>query len=133
MSARLILWVTAAVLVLPVVSGRAVPLPIRTKADQKHSRNTVASRIVGQWNVKFSNGVSEVCKIRKDGVASVVEPQRTSGGKGRVQGGMVTIVYDDDRIERWKTMGKQFVVEHWFPGSQFPNGTPVRGIAKRAP
>jgi hypothetical protein len=93
----------------------------------------VASQIVGQWRVQFSNGVTEVCKIRKDGIASVAEPLRTSGGKGTVKGGMVTIVFEDDRIERWKMMGKQFVVEHWFPGSQFPNGTPVRGIAKPAP
>jgi hypothetical protein len=46
---------------------------------------------------------------------------------------MITIIYDDDQIERWKIMGKQFVVEHWFPAARFPHGTPVRGIAKRAP
>jgi hypothetical protein len=133
MSRRLILWVAAAVLGFPLVSGRAVPLPIRKMRTQVHPRNAVASQIVGKWTVKFANGVTEVCKIRKDGIASVIEPLRKSGGKGAVKRGMVTIIYDDDRIERWKMRGKQFVVEHWFPGSQFPNGRPVLGIAKRAP
>jgi hypothetical protein len=129
---RLILCVGAAVLVFPLVSVRGVPLPIGKGGKQVHPRNTIASQIVGKWNVKFANGVTEVCKIRKDGIASVVEPLRTSGGKGVVKDGMIVIVFDDDRIERWKMVGKQFVVEHWFPGAQFPTGTPVRGIAKRA-
>jgi hypothetical protein len=84
MSGGLILGVAAAVLVFPLVSGRGVPLPIRKKGKQVHPRSTIASQIVGQWSVKFSNGVAEVCKIRKDGIASVVEPLRTSGGKGTV-------------------------------------------------
>jgi hypothetical protein len=110
-----------------------VPWPINKGRKQAHTRNTITSQIVGQWSVKFSNGATEVCKIRKDGVASAVEPQRTSGGEGAVKGGMITIVHDDDRIERWKLVGKQFEVEHWFPGARFPAGTPGRGIAKRAP
>ena len=133
MSRRLIVWLAAAFLVFPLVSGRGVPLPIRNQRDRGHSRNTAASRIVGQWRVKFANGVTQVCNIRRDGTASVAEPLRQSGGKWTANGGLVTIVYDDDRVERWKREGKQFVVGHWFPGSQFPNGPPVRGVARRAP
>jgi hypothetical protein len=86
---------------------------------------------VGEWRVEFANGVTEACEIRKDGTASVVEPRRTSGGKATVNGGSAVIRFDDDRIERWTPVGKRFVVEHWFPGSQFPPGAPVLGIAER--
>jgi hypothetical protein len=127
----LILWVTAAVLSFPLASARAVPLPIAKK--QNHPRSTLASQIAGQWNVKFANGVKEVCKIQINGVAFVDEPLRKSSGKGMVRDGTIVIAFDDNRVERWKVEGKRFVVEHWFPGTQFPNGTPVRGIAKRAP
>jgi hypothetical protein len=133
MARRLILGVAAAVLFFPLVSGRGVPLPIRKQGKQVPAPRRQASPFVGQWSVGFSNGVTEACKIRNDGTVSVVEPLRTSPGKGTVNGGVIVIVYDDDRIERWTPVGKRFVVEHWFPGAQFPTGTAVLGIAERAP
>lgn len=87
---------------------------------------------VGRWSVEFANGVTEVCEIRKDGTASVVEPVQISGGKAVVSGSSVVIVFDNGRIQRWTPVGKRLVVEHWFPGSQFPTATPgVLGIAER--
>ena len=84
---------------------------------------------IGRWNVEFANGVMEKCVICKAGIATVVEPRRTSGGKAVVRANSAVITFDDDRVERWTHVGKRFVVEHWFPGSRFPNGTPVLGIA----
>jgi hypothetical protein len=78
---------------------------------------------VGKWRVVFENGVVETCEVRKDGSATVVEPLRSS----RV------IVCDDDRTERWRPDGKRMAVEHFFPGSQYPAGKAVRGIARRVP
>jgi hypothetical protein len=83
----------------------------------------------GKWNVEFTNGVREMCQIRKDRTASVAEPLRTSNGKVEVEGGSVVILYQDDRVERWTPVGKRMVVEHWYPGPRFPSGTPVLGIA----
>jgi hypothetical protein len=83
----------------------------------------------GTWNIEFTNGVKEVCEIRKDRTASVAESLRTSNGKVEVKDGSVVIVYQDDRVERWTPVGKRMVVEHWYPGVQFPTGTPVLGIA----
>ncbi len=51
-------------------------------------------------------------------------------GKAEVKDGSVVIVYQDDRVERWTPVGKRMVVEHWYPGAQFPSGTPVLGIAE---
>lgn len=84
---------------------------------------------VGRWNVEFANGVKEGCEVRKDGTASVEEPLRTAAGKVEIKNGSVVIVYQDDRVERWTPVGKRMVVEHWFPGAQFPCGRPVLGIA----
>ncbi len=83
------------------------------------------------WRVAFANGVTQVCQVREDGTASVVEPRRTSVGKATVAGNSIVIVYEDDRTERWTPVGNRRVVEHWFPGSQFPTATPVLGIAER--
>ncbi len=94
-------------------------------------RELLADRLpVGRWNVEFANGVKEVCEVGKDRTASVAEPLRTSSGKAEVKDGSVVIVYQDDRVERWTPVGKRMVVEHWYPGAQFPSGTPVLGIAE---
>jgi hypothetical protein len=87
---------------------------------------------VGRWNVEFANGVKEVCEVRKDRTPSVAEPLRTSAGKAEVKDGSVVIVYQDDRVERWTPVGKRMVVQHWHPGSRFPSGTPVLGVAEVA-
>jgi hypothetical protein len=94
---------------------------------------TPASLPVGRWSIEFANGVTEVCEIGKDGTASVVEPVRISGGKAVVNGSSVLMVFDNGRVQRWTPVGKRFVVEHRFPGSQFPTATPgVLGLAERA-
>lgn len=87
---------------------------------------------VGRWSVGFANGVTQTCVIRKDGTTSVVEPRRASSGKAAVKDGSVVIVYDDDRVERWTSVGQRLVVEHWYPAAQFPSGAAVLGIADRS-
>jgi hypothetical protein len=64
--------------------------------------------------------------------ATAWEPLRTAAGKAEAKDGSVVIVYQDDRVERWTPVGKRMVVEHWYPGSRFPSGTPVLGIAEVA-
>lgn len=88
---------------------------------------------LGKWRVEFANEVTEVCEIQKEGAATVVEPVRISG-KAAVSGGSVLIVFENGRVQRWTPVGKRFVVEHWFPGSQFPTASAgVLGIAERVP
>jgi hypothetical protein len=89
--------------------------------------------VKGKWTVEFTNGVTEVCRIGKDGEASVEEPLRRSDGTAVVQGGSVVITFQDDRVERWTAVGKRVVVEHWFPGARFPTAPPALGIATRTP
>lgn len=91
---------------------------------------------VGKWNVEFTNGVIELCDIFKfdgQGHSTVDEPRRRSRGRIVVKSGSFVMTFNDDRVERWTPVGKRFVVEHWFPGSRFPNATPVLGIAERTP
>ena len=85
---------------------------------------------VGKWSVEFANGVVEKVEVKKDGTASVTEPARTSDGKVTAIGTTFVIVCEDDRVERWTPVGKRMVVEHWAAADQYPNGTPVRGIAE---
>ena len=89
-----------------------------------------AGPLAGRWVVEFANGVAEVCEIGQDGTASVAEPRRSSGGKVTARDGAVVVAYDDDRVERWTPVGRKAVVEHWYPGSAFPSGAPVLGIAR---
>jgi hypothetical protein len=118
----LVLLVLAVCLVFPLASGGKPPPPPPPSAE--------TGLPVGRWSVEFANGVHQVCEVRKDGTASVVEPQRTAAGKAAVKGSSVVIVYDDDRVERWTPVGKRLVVEHWFPARQLPTVTPVLGIAE---
>ena len=88
---------------------------------------------VGSWKVEYANEVTEVFNFQKDGTTAVVEPVRI-GGKAVVNGGSIVMIFDNGRVQRWTPIGKRFVVEHWFPGSQFPTATPgVLGIAERVP
>lgn len=84
---------------------------------------------VGKWSIEFANGVVEKVEVKKDGTASVTEPARTSDGKVTALPGSYLFVCEDGRIERWTPVGRRMVVEHWAAADQFPNGTPVRGIA----
>jgi formylglycine-generating enzyme required for sulfatase activity len=90
---------------------------------------------VGKWKVEFTNGVTEVCDIFDfgGGHVTVDEPRRRSCGTVVVKHGSSVMTFHDDRVERWTSVGKRFVVEHWFPGSGFPAATPVLGIAEHTP
>jgi hypothetical protein len=99
----------------------------------KETRSNDAALPVGRWRVEFTNGVTEVCVIGRGGVAIVDEPLRRARGRAEISGNSVVLTFQDDRIERWTPVGQRFVVEHWFPGSQFPTASPVLGIGERAP
>ncbi len=91
-----------------------------------------ASLPVGKWSVTFANGVRQTCEIGQDGVASVVEPLRTSKGKAVVSGDSIVVTFEDERVERWTLVADRLVVEHWHPAVRVPVSTPVLGIAERA-
>jgi len=119
--------------VLLVGSVCLVAQGFRGNVPAKESRTNEAALPVGRWRIEFTNGVSEVCVIGRGGVAIVDEPLRRARGKVEVSGNSIVLSFHDDRIERWTPVGQRFVVEHWFPGSQFPTASPVLGIADRAP
>lgn len=83
----------------------------------------------GVWKVQFANSVVEICEIRPDGTASVVEPRRSSTGRIAIHGQAFVIMFEDDRIERWTPVGKRLVVEHWPTSAQWPTSPAVLGIA----
>lgn len=86
---------------------------------------------VGTWRVEYANGITEVCEVGRDGAAVVVEPKRIGGGKAVVGGGAVVMVFENGRVQRWTPVGARYVVEHWFPRSQFPTtAAGVVGIAE---
>jgi hypothetical protein len=96
------------------------------------SNNRPDSRFpIGLWSIEFSNSVVESCDVTRDGAAVVSEPARKASGHATLTVGAVLIAFEDDRIERWTPVGERYVVEHWFPGSQFPPAAPVLGIAER--
>ena len=86
---------------------------------------------VGRWSVAFANAVAETCAIGTDGTALVSEPRRASRGQVTAMGSAVVIVFEDDRVERWTPVGRRMIVEHWYPGANFPSGAAVLGIADK--
>ena len=86
----------------------------------------------GSWKIVFANGVVETCWFGKNGKSGVEEPLRKAGGQAEEGStGVIVIAFDDDRTERWTPDGKRYVVEHWFPSSQYPNSIANLGIAER--
>jgi hypothetical protein len=83
---------------------------------------------VGKWTVTFANGVVETCDVRANWTVSASEPKRSADGKAEVKGNALVITFADDRVERWTTVDKRVVVEHFFPGAEFPAGARVLGI-----
>jgi hypothetical protein len=117
------------------MAGIALALAVNVWADQPMlppNAATTANLPAGLWSIEFANGVSEACVVRADGTASVLEEKRKGDVKAEVKSGAIVIAFDDDRIERWTPVGRKMVVEHWFPASAFPAGTPVLGIGKRS-
>jgi hypothetical protein len=110
-----------------ITSGKPVP-----KGPEPAAKTLPPVELaVGKWTVEFANGVIEACEIHKDGTASVEEPKRSSSGKATVKDNAIMIAFEDDRLERWRPVGKRMVVEHWYPGNQEPAVTPVLGVAVR--
>lgn len=122
---------TVAVTVFGLAVGQQVPVP--KSLERPKPPDTSESWVVGQWAIQFENGVNESCSVSKDGSAKTQETRRTSPGKIEVRDGAILIVSDDDRLERWTSVGKKAVVEHWFPASAYPKQKPVVGIAERVP
>jgi hypothetical protein len=117
---RLTTLLLATTLALPLPALAAGP-PLPPRAEQ--------ALPVGKWSVEFSNGVIEKVEVKKDGTASVTEPNRTSVGKVTPVQGSFLFVCEDGRVERWTPVGRRMVVEHWASVDQMPSGAPVKGIA----
>jgi hypothetical protein len=118
---------------LVVVQGSRGDSPQARATDAGPNNPPQATLPVGNWNVEFANGVVETCRIGNGGESTVEEPRRGAHGMAVAEAGSVVITFNDDRVERWTSVGKRFVVEHWFPASRLPTVTPVLGIAQRDP
>jgi len=123
---------TRLIAVLLVGSVSLVAQSSRGNLPATETRANEAALHVGKWHIEFTNGVTEVCVIGRGGVAIVDEPLRRARGRVEISGNSIVLTFHDDRVERWTPVGHRFVVEHWFPGSQFPNAAPVLGIGERA-
>jgi RNA polymerase sigma factor (sigma-70 family) len=86
---------------------------------------------VGEWDVEFTNGVTEKVFFSSDKTVKAVEKNRTAVGRATAKDEAIVVTYADDRVERWTRSGKRMAVEHWFPANRYPNGRPVLGIAER--
>ena len=128
---RTLMFLFAASLLFAQASrGGAFPPP--APAPLELAPRAEAELPVGTWTAEYANGVTEVCEVGKDGTAAAIEPVRISG-KAAVSGGTVVMVFENGRVQRWTPVGKRFVVEHWFPGSQFPTtAAGTHGTAERA-
>jgi hypothetical protein len=107
-----------------IASLMALGVPTATWADE------IGMPMAGSWRIKFSNGVEEQCVLKADRTARVWEPRRQSAGKIEVREGRVLIVSDDGRLERWTPIGRRAVVEHWASSTDYPQTSPVLGIAE---
>jgi hypothetical protein len=89
-------------------------------------------RLVGRWRIEFDNGVTAVCEVGEDRTASFVERALPKYfGKAMFKDGANVIEYDGGRTERWTPVGERMIVEHWWPGADYPAARPVLGIADR--
>lgn len=117
------------------VALAVLPLPLHAVGDPPALAKDPGAppQFVGKWTVTFANGVVETCDVRADGTASEAEPKRSADGKAELKENALVISFADDRVERWTAIDKRMVVEHFFPGSEYPSGSRVLGIAAILP
>ena len=115
------LALVAAVLSLPLHAVGDPPAPPKDPGTPP--------QFVGRWTVSFANGVVEACDVRADWTACESEPKRSADGKAELKDNALVIRFADDRVERWTAIDKRMVVEHFFPGGEYPAGSRVLGIA----
>ena len=111
----------------------ALVLPLYAAGDPPAKNTSSPPQFVGRWTATFANGVVETCDVKADWTASESEPKRSADGKAEVKDNALVITFADDRVERWTAVDKQMVVEHFFPGAEYPAGSRVLGIADRVP
>jgi RNA polymerase sigma factor (sigma-70 family) len=111
---------------VPVEQPKAkAPLPVQAPAPGVPPE---------RWGVEFANAVTQVCELREDGTASVVELALPKySGKVIDKDGQVLVEYTGDRTQRFTPVGERMVVEHWWPGAKKGTDRPVLGIAERVP
>ncbi len=107
--------------------------PLRAAGDPPAKNPGTPPQFVGKWTVTFANGVVETCEVRADWTACESEPKRSADGKAEYKDNALVIIFGDDRVERWTTIDRRVVVEHFYPVSEFPAGHRVLGIADRTP
>ena len=123
--------IVCAALIIGILAPMALAIE-KHEAQRLHSTAFQSeSPLLGRWKVRFTNGVKERCNVNADATTSVTEPLRTAAGNAEVRGRSVVIFYEDNRVERWTSVGDRYVVEHWFPAATFETERPVLGIADR--
>ena len=112
-----------------------VPAPVDQPAVKPQLAQAPAPRVRPErWSVEFANAVTQVCEMREDGTASVVELALPKySGKVIDKDGPVLVEYTGDRTQRFTPVGAQMVVEHWWPGAEKGTDRPILGIAERVP
>jgi hypothetical protein len=114
-------FLAVVLLAVPLYAAGDPPAPLKNPGTPP--------QFVGKWTVTFANGVVETCGVRADFTASESEPRRSAEGNAELKDGTFVILFADDRVERWTVVDKRMVVEHFFPGTEYPAGARVLGIA----
>jgi hypothetical protein len=111
------------------LAAGVLAVPLCAAGDPPALAKNPSPQLAGKWTVTFANGVVETCEIRADWTASESEPRRSADGKVEGKDNALVITFADDRVERWTAVDKRVVVEHFFPGAEYPAGSRVLGIA----
>ena len=102
------------------VPAQAPQLPEPPAAPAQPTQPGMVRLPIGKWLIAFNNDVVEDVEVRSNGTASVTEAKRKSEGIVSYNEGVVTITFDDGRLERWTedAASPMTKVQHWVSKDQ---------------
>lgn len=83
----------------------------------------------GAWHVEYDGGFVRTYVFQPNGTVEFVQEARRCTLVTRPE---LLLAFNDGKIERLRITGTDaFAVEHWSPGTGFPQDAPRKGIARR--
>lgn len=82
--------------------------------------STVRNAVVGTWKVLYANNAVRTYQINENAEVIFVEEKRT----GKLDKNFATLNFGDGKLERLSLIQGRLFVEHFNPGSDYPNKSP---------
>jgi hypothetical protein len=114
-----------------MVACAAAPTDANARALQASHPDPAAllpGLLSGVWRITYENGAVRTYVFQPDGVVQFLEAQRQCAMCVRPE---ILLAFNDGKIELLSLDGEQLRVQHWDPGTGYPDAACLRGVGQR--